>query len=82
MRLNVRLMRSRNNKGRTHEPNRVRRADWFRLRYCRWRGCLLFSFNIFMGVLMDLGNWEDKIIFVVSTILVLTWIVAVSKGLI
>jgi len=31
---------------------------------------------------MDLGNWEDKIIFVVSTILVLTWIVAVSKGLI
>ena len=31
---------------------------------------------------MDLGNWEDKIIFVVSTILVLAWIVAVSKGLI
>jgi len=33
-----------------------------------------------MDMLMDLGNWEDKIIFAVSTILVLAWIVAVSKG--
>ena len=29
---------------------------------------------------MYMGDWEDKIIFVVSTILVLAWIFAVSKG--
>jgi hypothetical protein len=27
-----------------------------------------------------MGDWEDKIIFAVSTILVLAWIFAVSKG--
>jgi hypothetical protein len=29
---------------------------------------------------MYMGDWEDKIIFAVSTILVLAWIFAVSKG--
>ena len=73
-------MKSKSDKELTHEPNRLRRADWFRMRYYCRRNNLLFYFNFFMGVLMDLGNWEDKIIFAVSTILVLAWIVAVSKG--
>jgi hypothetical protein len=30
--------------------------------------------------MMYMGDWEDKIIFAVSTILVLAWIFAVSKG--